>query len=155
MSYTYEYPRPSVTTDIVVMTMDHPKYILLIKRANEPFKDYWALPGGFMEMGETLAESAARELFEETNLEIPGGHKFLEMFHIADGVNRDPRGRTISACFFVGIPKICDVRAGDDAKELKWFKLRSILNKEVNLAFDHYEIIDGAFHKYINILFEL
>ena len=65
--YEYKYPRPMVTVDMVVLTADR-KNIVLIKRRNEPCKGCWALPGGFIEMDETLEESAMRELREETSL---------------------------------------------------------------------------------------
>mgnify|MGYP003304210065 CR=1 FL=1 len=69
MAYTYKYPRPAVTADCVVMTKESEPKVLLIQRGNEPFKGCWALPGGFMEMDETLEECARRELKEETGWE--------------------------------------------------------------------------------------
>ena len=70
MSYTYKYPRPAVTADCVVITHEAEPRVLLIKRGGEPFKDCWAIPGGFMEMNETTEQCAVRELKEETGLNI-------------------------------------------------------------------------------------
>ena len=71
IKYCYDYPRPAVTTDCIVYDIDDQKgfRILLIKRKNDPYKDMWAIPGGFMEMDETAEECAARELLEETGIE--------------------------------------------------------------------------------------
>ena len=87
MSYTYKYPMPSVTADILVLKKTGvTSQILLIKRRNEPFKDCWAFPGGFTEEGETLEQSASRELLEETGL---GNHPVV--IRTLSGI-----GRTIS-----------------------------------------------------------
>ena len=71
-TYTYEYPRPSVTTDCVIFGYDFKEglSVLLVKRGIEPFKDRWAFPGGFLQMDETSDECAMRELQEETGLAI-------------------------------------------------------------------------------------
>ncbi|MCF0207477.1 MAG: NUDIX hydrolase [Bacteroidales bacterium] len=132
--FTYKYPRASVTVDMVIISEDKQK-LLLIKRLNEPFKDCWALPGGFIEMEETLEESAIRELREETSL---SGIK-LTMFNVFGNPGRDPRGRTITIAYY-GICKSPQMAAAnDDAKELKWFPI----NELPNLAFDHKQIIDN------------
>ncbi len=130
--FTYEYPRPMVTVDMVVLTSDR-KNILLIKRLNDPFKDCWALPGGFIEMDETLEESAIRELREETSLQNVKLHRF----DVFGNPGRDPRGRTITIAYygFCENPELA--RAADDAKDLRWFPLYEL----PELAFDHAEII--------------
>jgi 8-oxo-dGTP diphosphatase len=114
--------------------------VLLIQRDQEPFSEKWALPGGFIEMEESLLESAKRELFEETGLEN------IDLFQlgVAGNPGRDPRGRTISI-IFGGIlsPPFPDARAGDDAKKTKWFSL----NKMPLLAFDHKQIIINSHQK--------
>ena len=66
--YTYDYPRPALTADIAVLRLDEVPEILLIQRRDPPFSQMWALPGGFMEMEETLEEAARRELMEETGI---------------------------------------------------------------------------------------
>ena len=69
MSHTYEYARPSVTADVVIVTREASPRVLLIRRKNEPFAGAWAIPGGFVDPGETLAAAAERELREETGVE--------------------------------------------------------------------------------------
>ena len=132
--YTYDFPRPSVSADIAVLRVNEKPEILLIRRKNEPFKGMWALPGGFMEMEETLEECARRELEEETG--IKAGE--LLKFDSYDKPGRDPRGRVITQVFVLiwkegmGIPK-----AADDAEALAWFALDSL----PELGFDHKVII--------------
>ena len=133
-AYCYDYPRPAVTADIAVLRLDKVPEILLIQRLEPPFRMLWALPGGFMEMEETLEETARRELMEETG--IKAGE--LIRFDSYDKPGRDPRGRTITQVFVMiwktdmGTPK-----AGSDAAKLKWFGL----NELPELAFDHQEIV--------------
>src|SRR5689334_8085891 len=91
--YTYDYPRPMVTVDIVVFTIqDDDLKVLLIKRGIEPFKGAWALPGGFVGEDESLEAAAKRELFEETHVE----NVYLEQLYTFGEPGRDPRGRVIS-----------------------------------------------------------
>lgn len=137
--YTYEYPRPSVTTDCVIFGYDGRDIkVLLIQRGIEPFKGMWAFPGGFLQMNETASECAARELKEETGLE----EAFMEQFHTFSSVDRDPRGRVITIAY-LALVKISDVRGGDDAASAKWFSLSEI----PSLAFDHDMILRMAFAK--------
>ena len=118
MSYTYEYPRPAVTTDtILIFRTNNLSYILLIERKYDPFCGYWALPGGFVEMDEDLETACARELKEETGI---SGIK-LTQFHTFGEVNRDPRGRTISVVYWSVIDQIIEPEGGDDAAQAKWF----------------------------------
>jgi len=132
--YTYDYPRPAVTSDIAVLRLEDIPEILLIQRKDSPFKDMWALPGGFMEMEESLEEAARRELMEETG--IKAGE--LIRFDTYDKPGRDPRGRTITQVFVMiwkkemGIPE-----AGSDAANLRWFTLSEL----PDLAFDHSLIV--------------
>lgn len=135
MAYTYQYPRPSVTVDIVVFCKVEKTYrILLIQRGNEPFRNKWAFPGGFIEMDETLEESAVRELHEETGLQ----EVRLWQFRAYGDPGRDPRGRTISVVFY-GFTDIKNslVAGSDDAKNAGWFRLDEI----PDMAFDHNQIL--------------
>lgn len=135
MAYTYKYPRPAVTVDIAVLKKNSNGYgILLIKRKFDPFADMWALPGGFVDMDETVEVAASRELFEETNL---SGVQ-LEQFHVFSELDRDPRGRTISVIFIGFLTDHQEVIAKDDAKEVCWYNLNDL----PELAFDHGEVIE-------------
>ncbi|MDX9697897.1 MAG: NUDIX hydrolase [Bacteroidales bacterium] len=142
MPYTYEYPRPAVCVDIIVLTSDlATPEILLIKRKFEPFKDHWALPGGFVDIDEELDQAAYRELDEETSL----ADIKLEQFKTFGKIGRDPRGRTISVVYFGFISENQKhlTKANDDASETKWFSIMSL----PDLAFDHLEIINEATEK--------
>ena len=86
--YTYEYPRPMLTADCIVTRGDE---VLLIRRGNEPFRDCWAFPGGFMEMDETIEHCAVRELMEETGIAV--AESDLRLVGIFSAPKRDPRGR--------------------------------------------------------------
>ncbi len=132
--YTYEYPRPAVTSDVAVLRLEGLPEILLVQRRENPYKDMWALPGGFMEMEETLEEAARRELKEETAV-IAGE---LIRFDTYDKPDRDPRGRTITQVFvMIWKPEMGLPVAGSDAKIVSWFDLSEL----PELAFDHTHII--------------
>ena len=139
--YTYKYPHPAVTTDSVIFGFDGASInILLIERGGEPCKGAWALPGGFLNMDETVEEGAKRELHEETNIE----DVYLEQFHVFSDVNRDPRERVLTVAFFALVSKNeLQVVAGDDASNARWFEW----NHLPTLAFDHAEIIRMAREK--------
>ena len=124
-----------VTVDILIIN-DTTEEILLIKRLNEPFKDYWALPGGFVDENEDLEEAAHRELKEETNLEVED----LYQLGAFGAPGRDPRGHMISIAYLGYSSDVENAKVMDDAKELKWFKINDL----PKLAFDHKEIIDLA-----------
>ena len=134
MPYTYEYPRPALTVDALILAKEGEEwYLLLIQRGKEPFKNQWALPGGFVNMEETLEQACRRELEEETGLQLSN----MEQFRVFDAIDRDPRHRTISVVFYAMIPGVCQVKGEDDASDARWFPL-SLLPE---LAFDHGEII--------------
>jgi 8-oxo-dGTP diphosphatase len=135
--YCYEYPRPAVTADVAVLRLDELPEILLIRRKDPPFETSWALPGGFMEMEETLEQTARRELLEETG--IRAGE--LIRFDTYDRPGRDPRGRTITQVFImIWNQEMGSPRAGSDASGLQWFGL----TKLPPLAFDHQQIISDV-----------
>lgn len=143
MSYSYEYPRPAVTTDVILITRSVPRKILLIQRGREPYVGRWALPGGFVEMNEDLLPAALRELNEETG--VRGVE--LEQFRTYGAVDRDPRHRTISVVYmgFVGGELECEGR--DDAADACWFDIDQL----PELAFDHANIINQAIMKFEKI----
>lgn len=139
--YCYDYPRPSVTVDIVLLTdvLPYPQ-VLLIRRKNPPFKNLWALPGGFLEMDESLQESALRELQEETGI----SDVHLTQIGAYGEPGRDPRGRVITIAY-LGIVKseLQEAVAGSDASEVAWFSTKDL----PQLAFDHKDIILKALEK--------
>lgn len=132
--YTYEYPRPALTVDSAIFRIENNEYhILLIKRANQPFKNKWAFPGGFVDMDETIDKAAYRELEEETGITAVE----LVQFKTYGSVERDPRGRTVSVVYYSMLKDESQKAvAMDDACDAQWFNI----NKLPELAFDH-EII--------------
>lgn len=132
--YVYDWPRPMVTVDAVVFDISaQTPRILLIKRGNEPFKGQWAIPGGFIEMDEDLADATVRELAEETGLTDVK----LRQLQTFGKPGRDPRGRNITVVFW-GTTDKTEIKPGDDAAEAKWFKID---NLPENLAFDHDKVV--------------
>ncbi len=131
MSVTYSYPRPMVTVDMFLLRFYQGRLeTVLVRRKNDPFRDKWAFPGGFVEMEETLEQGAIRELEEET------GIKNVSLFQLyaAGDPDRDPRGRTITV-IYGGIiaPPFFDVRGASDAAKARWFPISGL----PSLAFDH------------------
>ena len=126
------YKNPPTAVDIVadIYNPDF-KGIALIKRGNEPFKGKWALPGGFQEEGYSFEDTAKKEMKEETNLEI----EILHVLTPRSKPDRDPRGQVNSIPFVAKASG--ELKAGDDAAEVKIFKLDAL----PELAFDHAEII--------------
>ena len=136
--YCYEHPRPAVTVDIVLFysAAEGDIEVLLIKRAREPFKGRWALPGGFVDEQESLDRAAARELQEETGLR----RLRLEQFGAFGDPDRDPRGHTVSIGFTARVKKYGAVKAADDADDARWHSIKRL----PRLAFDHKKIIRAA-----------
>jgi 8-oxo-dGTP diphosphatase len=129
--YIYEWPRPMVTADAAVFAfLDGKAKLLLVQRKHKPYVDHWALPGGFIEMDEDLADAAARELAEETGLTGVA----LESLATFGTPGRDPRGRVITVVF-TGIAKgdTEQIKAADDAAAVEWFDIESL----PGMAFDH------------------
>ncbi len=130
-----------VTVDIVLIKKLIDDYeLLLIKRRNEPFKDNWALPGGFVDKNEDLETAAIRELVEETSITVSE----LEQLKAFGKPFRDPRNHVVSVAFFGIVDKSIVAKAADDAKEAKWFSVKEL----PKLAFDHDEIINFALSKH-------
>ena len=141
MSYEYEFPHPAVTVDVIVFTIENDDLkVLLIERGQEPFKGEWALPGGFVDIDESLGQAAKRELKEETG--ISAG--FLEQLYTFGQPERDPRERIITVAYFTLIPfEELSIVAGDDASDAQ---LHSI-NDLPTLAGDHAKILNVALHR--------
>lgn len=138
MSKLSDYPRPSVTVDLVIFTIaEDDLKVLLIRRAQEPFKERWALPGGFVEIDESLERAAARELKEEVGVT----NVYLEQLYTFGDPKRDPRGRVISVSYFALVDAERQrIVAASDAADAQW---HSVFNPP-KLAFDHAKILDYA-----------
>jgi len=120
---------PTLTVDVVILKENS---VVLIKRKKDPFKGMWAIPGGFVEWGETVEEAAIREAKEETGLDV----EIEKLLGVYSEFGRDPRGHIISVCF------LCkeiggDLGAATDSEEARWFKLSEL----PELAFDHEKIL--------------
>lgn len=128
--FSYEYPRPALTVDAAIVSREPRPRVLLIRRKKDPFAGKWALPGGFVDEGETLTDAARRELREETGIAAAE----LEQLYTAGDPGRDPRGWTISVVYLarVDADHLKPV-AADDAAEVGWFSL----DAPPELAFDH------------------
>jgi 8-oxo-dGTP diphosphatase len=135
--FCYDYPRPSVTVDVIIVTRDRNPRVLLIRRKHEPFAGMWAIPGGFVDMEESLEAAAQRELREETGVEA----EHLEQLNTFGDPGRDPRGRTISVAYLalVNADQV-HPQAADDAAAVGWHLLRRL----PPLAFDHDKILACA-----------
>jgi 8-oxo-dGTP diphosphatase len=125
-----------LTVDVAI-TCDKDS-IILIKRKNEPYKNFWALPGGFVEYGETVESAALREVKEETQLEV----KLNRILGVYSDPRRDPRGHMVTICFIASILR-GRLKADTDATEARCFVREEIYN--LNLAFDHKNILEDFF----------
>ena len=139
------YPAPSLTADVVLLSEG--KNVLLIRRGGHPYLGCWALPGGFVEPGESAADAAVRELKEETG--VTAQKDDLTEIGLFSEPGRDPRGWIVSDAFLLPVEKSAAVNAGDDAAEAGWFSVERTedgirLPKGVSLAFDHAEILEKA-----------
>ena len=141
MAYTYDYPHPSVTVDIVIFTIvDDDLKVLLIQRSNEPYEGMWALPGGFVGLDESLRRAAWRELKEETGVHAA----FLEQLSAFGHPDRDPRERVITVAYYALIPfERLELKAATDARKAELFSM----NELPELAFDHAKILRRALKK--------
>jgi 8-oxo-dGTP diphosphatase len=144
MTYTYKYPRPAVTGDCIVITKEVDAKVLLIQRADEPYKGCWAFPGGFLNMDETTEQCAIRELEEETGLKVNDVHQIGAY----SKVDRDPRGRTITVAYLAIIDSPISVLGQDDAAKAEWWPLSAL----PQLAFDHNDIINDAYTLYKQLI---
>lgn len=154
------FPRPSVTVDLVILTVqDKDLRLLLVKRNEHPFKGRWALPGGFVrvggdrdDQGEDLDDAALRELQEETGLsQTAFGRIFLEQVKAFGKPGRDPRMRVISVAYYALVRPtlVPHIRAGGDVSQAQWFSIEDLAlegneqssPKRETLAFDHASIV--------------
>ncbi len=139
--YQYEFERPALATDCVIFGFDDGELkLLLIEREKEPFKNKWALPGGFVFMNETTEECAKRILIEKAGVK----NVFIEQLFTFSDLDRDPRERIISVAYFALVDKKqYEVIAGRDTLNAEWFEI----SKLPKLAFDHNKIVKAAFQR--------
>jgi 8-oxo-dGTP diphosphatase len=125
---------PALTTDCVIY--DPRGRVLLIRRKNEPFKGAFALPGGFVDIGETAEVACRREAFEETGLTVGD----LRLVGVYSDPARDPRGHTVGIVYLARLPAVQAPTAGDDAAAAEWIEDW----RAHTLAFDHAQILEDA-----------
>jgi len=132
----HKFEKPSVTADIVIFTIkDNDLKVLLVKRNIEPFKNKWALPGGFVRINESLEQAAKRELQEETGVK----DVYLEQLFSFGDPKRDPRGRVITIAYMALVSsENIKLKATTDVSNAQWFSI----NKIPQLAFDHKKILN-------------
>ena len=125
---------PPLTVDCAIFAPDG--RVLLIRRKNEPFKGGYALPGGFVDLGETVEDACRRETREETGLTVTD----LQLIGVYSDPGRDPRGQTVSVAFLALLDAPAKPAAGDDAEAAQW-----VANwRDETLAFDHAKILQDA-----------
>lgn len=136
-----DHPRPSVTVDVIIFTLRaNDLQVLLIKRGHPPFEGMWAIPGGFVDIAESLEDAALRELEEEAGVR----DVYLEQLYTFGDPGRDPRGRTITVAYFALVTATAiHPRAGDDAAEARWWSVYDL----PPLAFDHADILAYALQR--------
>jgi 8-oxo-dGTP diphosphatase len=139
---TYEWPRPAVTVDVVVFTVEGTGgamrlKVLLVERGGEPFRGSWALPGGFVHEHEDLPAAAARELLEETGLK----DVYIEQVSAVGTPGRDPRAHTITVVYVALVPADRHIlKSTGDARAARWFEV----DRLPALAFDHGKLLKAA-----------
>lgn len=145
--YEYEYPKADITVDCALFGFNPTAKqleVVMIQRAEDPFKGQWALPGGFIEFedGETAYEAAKREMEEETGVQVD----YLEQLMTFDSPDRDPRGRTFSVAYYALVrSKEHTTEAGSDATSAVWMPVAEAL--KLPLAFDHANILNVALER--------
>jgi 8-oxo-dGTP diphosphatase len=125
---------PIPTIDIIISENSNSNKILLIKRKKDPFKDYYSLPGGFVNEGEKVEDALRREAEDELLVKVEP----IDILGVYSDPNRDPRGHIMSITF-VGKTNSGEPKAGDGVAELKWFEINDL--KNINLGFDHLKIL--------------
>lgn len=145
------FPRVAVTVDIVIFTIQEEELqVVLIKRGEEPFLGRWALPGGFLQPDEDLDAAAVRELAEETG--IVGEADIPEQFGAYSSPGRDPRMRVVTVAYWAICSDLPEPVGGGDADEARLVPVSMIETGEIELAFDHCDIVSDAVKHAVNRL---
>jgi len=150
-----KYPKPALTVDILIFTVGNREgennrklaskklKVLMVKRKNHPYIGQWALPGGFVNIDEGIEEAAARELKEETGIDVHKEGVYMEQLYTWGDVHRDPRMRVVSTSYIslINREKV-ELSAGDDAEEARWFEVESIKKSEEKVPIDGGYMLD-------------
>ena len=137
-----QFPAFAVTVDVVILTMSEATlHVLLVRRGEAPFEGMWAIPGGFKRPAETLNEAAKRELAEETGVDVPS---LLTQFGAYGDPERDPRMNVVTVAYLAVLRDVGAVVAGTDAADAALVPVSDVLKGEIDLAFDHLQIVRDA-----------
>jgi 8-oxo-dGTP diphosphatase len=140
-----QFPAFAVTVDVVILTMAGGMlHVLLVRRGEAPFKEMWAIPGGFKRPAETLDEAAKRELREETGVDAAS---VLAQFGAYGDPGRDPRMNVVTVAYLAVLRDVGDVVAGTDAADAGLTPVSDVLNGKLQLAFDHQRIVRDAIER--------
>ena len=140
-----QFPAFAVTVDVVILTMAGGMlHVLLVRRGEAPFKEMWAIPGGFKRPAETLDEAAKRELHEETGVDAAS---VLAQFGAYGDPGRDPRMNVVTVAYLAVLRDVGDVVAGTDAADAGLTPVSDVLNGKLQLAFDHQRIVRDAIER--------
>jgi 8-oxo-dGTP diphosphatase len=140
-----QFPAFAVTVDVVILTMSEGAlHLLLVRRGEEPYRGMWAVPGGFKRPTETLDEAAKRELREETGVDAAS---LLTQFGAYGDPGRDPRMNVVTVAYIAVLRDVGAIVAGTDAAEAALTPVSVVLNEELDLAFDHLQIVRDAIER--------
>jgi 8-oxo-dGTP diphosphatase len=140
-----QYPAFAVTVDIVILTMSAGTlHVLLVRRGEDPFEGFWAVPGGFKRPTETLDEAAKRELKEETGVDAAS---VLAQFGAYGDPGRDPRMNVVTVAYLAVLRDVGGIEAGTDAADAALTPVSDVLNGKLQLAFDHALIVRDAIER--------
>ena len=140
-----QFPAFAVTVDVVILTMSAGRlHVLLVRRGEEPFRDMWAIPGGFKRPSETLDDAANRELAEETGVDAAS---LLTQFGAYGDPERDPRMNVVTVAYVAVLRDVGAIVAGTDAAEAALVPMADVLDGRLPLAFDHARIARDAIER--------
>ncbi len=140
-----QFPAFAVTVDIVILTMSAGTlHVLLVRRGEDPFEGFWAVPGGFKRPAETLDAAAKRELREETGVDAAS---VLAQFGAYGDPGRDPRMNVVTVAYLAVLRDVGDVEAGTDAADAALIPVSDVVNGKLQLAFDHAQIVRDSIER--------